>query len=65
MGAATVGDAMRFARQDGIEEAWRIMQPLLDAPPPVHAYDPGAWGPAPADALTAGHGGWLDPWSES
>jgi glucose-6-phosphate 1-dehydrogenase len=63
--AAMVGNGIRFTRQDGIEEAWRIMQPLLDAPPPVHAYDPGTWGPAPADALTAGHGGWLDPWSES
>lgn len=42
--AAMQGQSTRFARQDGVEEAWRIMQPLLDAPPPVHAYEPGTWG---------------------
>ena len=40
-----LGDGMRFTRQDGVEEQWRIMQPLLDAPPPVHPYEPGSWGP--------------------
>jgi glucose-6-phosphate 1-dehydrogenase len=59
--AALVGDSTRFARQDGVEETWRIMQPLLDSPGPVHAYAPGSWGPA-ADSLTAEHGGWRDPW---
>ena len=44
--AAMVGDSTRFTRQDGVEETWRIMQPLLDAPPPVHPYAPGSWGPA-------------------
>ncbi len=43
--AAMVGDRARFTRQDGVEEQWRIMQPLLDAPPPVHPYAPGPWGP--------------------
>ena len=43
--AAMVGDSTRFTRQDGVEETWRIMQPLLDAPPPVHAYAPGIVGP--------------------
>ena len=37
--------ARRFTRQDAVEETWRVMQPLLDAPPPVHAYAPGSWGP--------------------
>ncbi|SEE66775.1 glucose-6-phosphate dehydrogenase [Jiangella alba] len=60
--AAMQGQSTRFARQDGVEEAWRIMQPLLDAPPPVHAYEPGTWGPAAAAALTAGEGGWQEPW---
>lgn len=60
--AAMRGDTTRFARQDGVEEAWRIMQPLLDAPPPVHAYAPGSWGPEAADALTTEHGGWHAPW---
>ena len=44
--AAMIGNSTRFARQDGVEETWRIMQPLLDAPPPVHPYAPGSWGPA-------------------
>ena len=61
--AALRGDSTRFTRQDGVDETWRIMQPLLDAPPPVHAYAPGSWGPAEADRLTADHGGWHDPWN--
>ncbi|WP_053207219.1 glucose-6-phosphate dehydrogenase [Jiangella muralis] len=60
--AAMRGESTRFARQDGVEETWRIMQPLLDAPPPVHAYEPGTWGPSAADALPAGEGGWQEPW---
>jgi glucose-6-phosphate 1-dehydrogenase len=60
--AGMVGDSKRFTRQDGIEEAWRIMQPLLDAPPPVHAYAPGTWGPKAADRLVTGHGRWRGPW---
>ena len=60
--AAMVGDSTRFARQDGVEETWRIMQPLLDSPPPVHTYTSGSWGPAAADQVTRGFGGWRDPW---
>jgi glucose-6-phosphate 1-dehydrogenase len=60
--AALRGDSTRFTRQDSIEEAWRVMQPLLDAPPPVIPYAPGSWGPAEADRLVAGHGGWHEPW---
>jgi glucose-6-phosphate 1-dehydrogenase len=60
--AAMVGMDARFTRQDGIEECWRIMQPLLDAPPPVHVYPRGSWGPAEADEMVANHGGWYDPW---
>jgi NADH dehydrogenase FAD-containing subunit len=44
---------------------WRIMQPLLDAPPPVRPYPPGSWGPAGAAASPAGHGGWHGPWIAS
>ena len=60
--AAMVGQITRFTRQDGVEETWRIMQPLLDAPPPVHPYAPGSWGPSAADELTAQSGGWHQPW---
>ena len=63
--AAMIGDSKRFTRQDGVEEAWRIMQPLLDEPPPVHAYAPGSLGPKAADKLIAGHGHWHDPWVTS
>jgi glucose-6-phosphate 1-dehydrogenase len=60
--AAMIGDSKRFTRQDGVEEAWRILQPLLDHPPPVSTYAPGSWGPGTADALIAGHGPWRGPW---
>ena len=60
--AAMMGNSTRFARQDGVEETWRIMQPLLDAAPPVHSYAPGSWGPAAADVLVERHGGWRAPW---
>ena len=63
--AAMIGDSKRFTRQDGVEEAWRVMQPLLDAPPPVHAYAPGSWGPRAAEKLLSGHGHWHDPWITS
>jgi glucose-6-phosphate 1-dehydrogenase len=63
--AALVGDNTRFTRQDGVEETWRIMQPLLDAPPQVHSYTPGSWGPGAADALVADFGGWQEPWLAS
>jgi glucose-6-phosphate 1-dehydrogenase len=63
--AALVGDSTRFKRQDGVEENWRIMQPLLDAPPPVQPYPPGSWGPAEADRIVAGHGRWHEPWVAS
>jgi glucose-6-phosphate 1-dehydrogenase len=63
--AAMVGQTVRFTRQDGIEEAWRVMQPLVDAPPPIHTYAPGSWGPEAASALVAGHGRWHEPWITS
>jgi glucose-6-phosphate 1-dehydrogenase len=60
--AAMVGDSTRFTRQDGVEETWRIMEPLLTAPPPVDTYAKGSWGPPAADKLVAGHGRWHGPW---
>src|SRR5262249_41561815 len=63
--AALIGDSTRFTRQDGVEETWRIVQPLLDAPPPVHSYKPGSWGPEAADDLVAGFGRWREPWLPS
>jgi glucose-6-phosphate 1-dehydrogenase len=62
--AALIGDATRFTRQDSVEEAWRVMQPLLDAPPAVQPYAPGSWGPDASEELVAGHGRWHGPWIE-
>jgi glucose-6-phosphate 1-dehydrogenase len=61
--AAMEGESTRFTRQDGVDEAWRVMQPLLDAPPPVLPYAKGSWGPEAADDLLAGYGPWHEPWS--
>ena len=59
--AAMNGEMLRFTRQDEVEEEWRVMQPLLDAPPPVQTYPQGTW-PAAADALVDGFGRWHEPW---
>jgi glucose-6-phosphate 1-dehydrogenase len=60
--AAMTGQTVRFTRQDTVEEEWRIMQPLLDAPPAVQSYAPGSWGPDAAATLLGEHGAWRDPW---
>jgi glucose-6-phosphate 1-dehydrogenase len=59
------GDSTRFTRQDGVEETWRIFEPLLREPPPVQAYAPGSWGPEAASKLVSGFGSWHTPWVES
>jgi glucose-6-phosphate 1-dehydrogenase len=63
--AAMIGDSKRFTRQDGVEECWRVMQPLLDDPPKVHPYAKGSWGPEAGEQLVAGHGRWHGPWVAS
>jgi glucose-6-phosphate 1-dehydrogenase len=60
--AAMLGRMMRFTRQDAVEEAWRVMQPLLDSPTPVLPYAPGSWGPEEGNELVSGHGRWHGPW---
>jgi glucose-6-phosphate 1-dehydrogenase len=60
--AAMRGRSTRFTRQDGVEQTWRIMQPLLDKPSPVRSYKPGTWGPDAATTLAADVGGWREPW---
>lgn len=60
--AAIVGDATAFTRQDSVEESWRVVQPLLDDPPGVISYEQDSWGPAEADKLLNGYGGWRRPW---
>jgi glucose-6-phosphate 1-dehydrogenase len=60
--AAICGDSTHFTRQDSVEETWRIVQPLLDSPPPVHQYARGSWGPEQANNLVTHYGGWHGPW---
>jgi glucose-6-phosphate 1-dehydrogenase len=62
LGDALSGDASLFTREDSVEETWRIVQPLLDAPSAVETYAPGSWGPEGADHLLAGFPHWRDPW---
>jgi glucose-6-phosphate 1-dehydrogenase len=57
LGDALAGDSFRFARQDYVEEAWRIVDPAIRAGTPLHIYDPGSWGPKVADGLVPG--GWF------
>jgi glucose-6-phosphate 1-dehydrogenase len=58
---AIAGNQQRFARVDYVEEAWRILDPLLKNLPPVQMYKPGTWGPESAAKLAEEDGGWLNP----
>ncbi|MCA1732402.1 MAG: glucose-6-phosphate dehydrogenase, partial [Acidobacteria bacterium] len=61
LGDAMAGDAALFARQDGVEAAWAIVQPILGTSTPPHEYEPGTWGPPEAAELAADAGGWHCP----
>jgi glucose-6-phosphate 1-dehydrogenase len=61
LGEAMEGDPTLFAREDAVEAAWAVVDPILGSVTPVHEYEPGGWGPAAAEALTAGVGGWHCP----
>lgn len=61
LGDAMQGDATLFARQDVVEAAWAIVDPVIHGPSPMFEYEPGSWGPKEADALTASVGGWNTP----
>ena len=58
---AMAGDATLFARQDYVEEAWRIVDPVLKANTPVFPYAPHTWGPASVDQTLEPEGGWHNP----
>jgi glucose-6-phosphate 1-dehydrogenase len=58
---AMQGDAASFAREDTVEAAWRVVDPILSHAIPVFEYDPGTWGPEEAAGLTRQIGGWHDP----
>ena len=61
IGDAMVGDPSLFARQDGVEASWRVVDPVLRMPTPVYEYEPGTWGPRESHALIAPFGGWQNP----
>ena len=61
LGDAMHGDATLFAREDYVEEAWRIVDPVLKAGTPVYEYEPGTWGPKEVDARVSPPGGWQNP----
>src|SRR6185436_63370 len=58
---ALEGDATLFARMDYVEEAWRIVDPVLKMNPPVREYEPGTWGPADLSPAVVPPGGWAIP----
>ena len=60
LGDAMAGDATLFAREDYVEEAWRIVDPALKAGTPVYEYEPKTWGSAEVERVTP-PGGWHDP----
>jgi glucose-6-phosphate 1-dehydrogenase len=61
LGDAMAGDSTLFARQDYVEEAWRVVDPMLKAATPVYPYEPGSWGPKETDAHVVPPGGWENP----
>jgi glucose-6-phosphate 1-dehydrogenase len=60
LGDAMVGDTTLFARQDYVEQAWRIVDPVLKKATPVYQYGPNTWGPSEAQQVTPA-GGWDNP----
>ncbi|MGC2208518.1 MAG: glucose-6-phosphate dehydrogenase [Candidatus Korobacteraceae bacterium] len=61
LGDAMIGDSTHFARQDYVEEAWRIVDPVLKANSPIDEYEQGTWGPTEVDQKVAPAGGWHNP----
>jgi glucose-6-phosphate 1-dehydrogenase len=61
LGDAMAGDGALFTREDAVEAAWAVVDPILADHQHAHRYQPGTWGPTQADALISGHGGWHNP----
>ena len=64
LGDAMAGDSTLFAREDYVEEAWRIVDPVLSAGTPISTYDKGSWGPSEVDEKVSPPGGWHNPTAE-
>ncbi len=65
LGDAMKGDATLFAREDNVEEAWRIVEPVLGNQAPLYEYEPGTWGPAEVEQKIVPPGGWHNPMIEA
>jgi glucose-6-phosphate 1-dehydrogenase len=61
LGDAMRGDPSLFVREDTVEAAWKVVDPILDNATPIHEYEPQTWGPAEAEAVIKGDGGWHNP----
>ena len=61
LGDAMAGDATLFAREDYVEEAWRIVDPVLKAATPIYEYELNTWGPSAANQKVLPPGGWQNP----
>lgn len=55
------GNDTLFGREDSVEAAWAIVDPILGVGTPLYPYEPGTWGPAEANRIVARHGGWATP----
>jgi hypothetical protein len=61
LGDAMAGDGALFTREDAVEAAWAVVDPVLEKHRAVRPYDRHSWGPKEADAIVAGSGGWHNP----
>ncbi len=61
LGDAMAGDSTLFARQDYVEEAWRIVDPILKADTPIYPYEKDTWGPGEVESIVTPAGGWHNP----
>jgi glucose-6-phosphate 1-dehydrogenase len=61
LGDAVRGDAMLFVREDAVEAAWRVVDPVLGKKTPVYEYEPNTWGPSEVDQIVANGSGWHNP----
>src|SRR5262249_19767583 len=61
LGDAMAGDCTLFARQDVVEAAWQIVDPVIQGNSQLYEYDPGTWGPSEAERLVRDVGGWNTP----
>jgi len=61
IGDAMRGDANLFARADGVEAAWRVVEPILGDATPIYEYEPGTWGPSEANYVLEAKARWYDP----